>query len=100
MTKQAAIPRDADKFVVRMPDTMRERIANIAKKLKTSMNSAIIKGLTAWLDDLDEMEILLEGVRLLKTSLEQERKNIAAEREEIANLKSQLEGQLSGKGHE
>lgn len=100
MTKQAAIPRDADKFVVRMPDTMRERIANIAKKLKTSMNSAIIKGLTAWLDDLDEMEILLEGVRLLKTSLEQERKDIAAEREEIANLKSQLEDQLSGKGHE
>lgn len=100
MTKQAAIPRDADKFVVRMPDTMRERIANIAKKLKTSMNSAIIKGLTAWLDDLDEMEILLEGVRLLKTSLEQERKAIAAEREEIANLKSQLENQLSGKGHE
>lgn len=98
MTKQAAISRDADKFVVRMPDTMRERITEIAKKLHTSMNSAIIQGLTAWLDGLEELNCLLDGVRLLRTSLEQEKKEIAAEREEIANLKSQLEDQLSGKG--
>lgn len=100
MTKQAAIPRDADKFVVRMPDTMRERIAEIAKKLHTSMNSAIIQGLVAWLDGLEELNSLLEGVRLLKSTLEQERKAIADEREEVAKLKSQLEDELSGKRRE
>lgn len=37
--------RNADKFVVRMPDGMRERIAEVAKENHRSMNAEIIKRL-------------------------------------------------------
>lgn len=39
--------RSADKFVVRLPPGMRERIADVAKKLHRSMNSEIISRLEA-----------------------------------------------------
>lgn len=96
MKNQNAVSRDADKFVVRMPETMRERIFEIAKKLHTSMNSAIVQGLEAWLDKFEELTTLLEGVRLLRQSLEVEKKELATERKELADLKAKLETQLGG----
>lgn len=43
--------RTADKFVVRMPEGMRERIAEIAKGNHRSMNAEIIIGLEKLVDD-------------------------------------------------
>lgn len=43
--------RVADKFVVRMPDGMRERIADIAKSNHRSMNAEIIITLERLVDD-------------------------------------------------
>lgn len=42
--------RTADKFVVRLPDGMRERIADVAKESHRSMNSEIIARLEASLN--------------------------------------------------
>ena len=46
--------RTADKFVVRLPEGMRERIANVARSHHRSMNSEIIARL--------EQSLLREGV--------------------------------------
>ncbi|MBA1204749.1 MULTISPECIES: Arc family DNA-binding protein [Pseudomonas] len=50
MPKSQSLPvkssRTADKFVVRLPDGMREKIADIAKDNHRSMNSEIIDRLT------------------------------------------------------
>ncbi|MCW2291593.1 plasmid stability protein [Pseudomonas sp. BIGb0408] len=46
--------RTADKFVVRLPDGMRERIADVARQHHRSMNSEIIARL--------EQSMLQEGV--------------------------------------
>lgn len=43
--------RIADKFVIRMPEGMRERIAEIAKDNHRSMNSEIIRALESLVDD-------------------------------------------------
>ncbi|WLG99901.1 MULTISPECIES: Arc family DNA-binding protein [Pseudomonas] len=42
MTKAIYSSRTADKFVVRLPDGMRERIAEVARNHHRSMNSEII----------------------------------------------------------
>lgn len=48
MTKKPLPPSDlADKFMLRMPDGMRERIAEVAKANNRSMNSEIIARLEA-----------------------------------------------------
>lgn len=43
--------RTADKFVVRLPDGLRERIADVARNNHRSMNSEIIARLTRSLDE-------------------------------------------------
>ena len=43
--------RNADKFVVRLPDGMREKIASIAKTNHRSMNSEIVLHLERLVDD-------------------------------------------------
>jgi len=43
--------RTAEKFVVRLPDGMRERIAEIAQKNHRSMNSEIVLHLENLVDD-------------------------------------------------
>ena len=43
--------RTADKFVLRMPDGMRERIAGIAQQNHRSMNSEIVLHLENLIDD-------------------------------------------------
>jgi predicted transcriptional regulator len=53
-TKQAVYSsRTADKFVVRLPDDMREKIAELARKHHRSMNSQIIN----WLEICVELEM-------------------------------------------
>ena len=55
--KQATFSsRTADKFVVRLPDGMRERIADVARNHHRSMNSEIIARLEHSLIQLGEEE--------------------------------------------
>lgn len=48
--------RTADKFVVRLPDGMRERVGDAARKHHRSMNSEIISRLEASLRDSEEFK--------------------------------------------
>lgn len=45
--------RTADKFVVRMPDGMRDRLTLAAAAQFTSMNTLVIKALEQYLNSLD-----------------------------------------------
>jgi predicted DNA-binding protein len=45
--------RDADQFVVRLPDGMRDRIANIAEETGRSMNTIIVEALALQLDHVE-----------------------------------------------
>jgi len=58
--------RTADKFVVRLPDGMREQIAEVAKESHRSMNSEIIARLKKSLDNGEQtdgtVEVEGEGV--------------------------------------
>ena len=60
--------RTADKFVVRLPDGMRERIADVARNHHRSMNSEIIARLEQSLiqeDSLgDELNLRLDSPEL------------------------------------
>ena len=59
--------RTADKFVVRLPDGMRERIAEVAKTTHRSMNSEIVARLEASLPK--ETEQPVQGVALTMPQL-------------------------------
>lgn len=67
--KNTPISRKADKFVVRMPDGMRERFASYAGDKHLSMNTAIVQGLDSFLDGHAELEMLIAGTRLLQQQL-------------------------------
>ncbi|HEJ4407748.1 TPA: Arc family DNA-binding protein [Pseudomonas aeruginosa] len=67
--KSTPVSRKADKFVVRMPDGMRERFNDFASTKHVSMNTAIVQGLDSFLDGHAELQVLLDGVRLLKQQL-------------------------------
>lgn len=63
--KNYAASRDADKFVVRLPDGMRERIAEVAQASRRSMNSVIISRLEASLTPAGQHEIVPGEVKTL-----------------------------------
>ena len=90
MSKQTTISRNADKFVVRMPDEMRGRLVDLAKRLNSSMNSVIIFGLTSYLDALEELTIQLDALRLLRQSLNEKHEALDSQLAEVAELKAQL----------
>lgn len=93
MQKKTA-SKEADKFVTRMPDGMRERFQAYKRKRHISMNSAIIQGLDSFLDGHAELEALLAGTRLLNQSLTEQVKLLEQERAEVAELKAQLDALL------
>lgn len=94
MQKKKPTSREADKFVTRMPDGMRELFVAFAKKNHISMNTAIIQGLDSFLDGHADLEALLAGTRLLNQSLTEQVKLLEQERAEVAELKAQLEALL------
>lgn len=53
--------RDADKFVVRMPDDMRERMARVARLHFRSMNSEVLVALDWWMDRQTLMWLMLQA---------------------------------------
>lgn len=64
MSDQKEFPSDkADKFVVRFPDGMRDRIREMAEKASRSMNAQIIHMIQYYFEDTDEYEWLFnEGL--------------------------------------
>lgn len=56
--------RDADKFVVRLPDGMRDQVAAAATADDRSMNSLIVKALREYLDMQQRQQVLLGALVL------------------------------------
>lgn len=56
--------RDADKFVVRLPDGMRDHVAAAASADDRSMNSLIVKAIREYLDGHQRQEVLLGSLIL------------------------------------
>lgn len=56
--------RDADKFVVRLPDGMRDQVAAAAAADDRSMNSLIVKALREYLDMQQRQQVLLGALML------------------------------------
>lgn len=56
--------RDADKFVVRLPDGMRDQVAMAANADDRSMNSLIVKAIREYLDLQQRQQVLLGALAL------------------------------------
>ncbi|UUC17573.1 Arc family DNA-binding protein [Pseudomonas asiatica] len=56
--------RDADKFVVRLPDGMRDQVAMAASADDRSMNSLIVKAIREYLDIQQRQQVLLGALVL------------------------------------
>ncbi|WP_279933988.1 Arc family DNA-binding protein [Pseudomonas sp. GD03730] len=70
--------READKFVVRLPDGMRSQITDVSQADERSMNSFVITAVRNELAGRKEQALLLESLALLKAQLEQELATIQA----------------------
>ncbi len=80
--KQTYSSRTADKFVVRLPEGMRERIADIARSHHRSMNSEIIARL--------EQSMLQEGALDDDLSLANDRPELTLHERELLQRFRQL----------
>lgn len=60
--------RDADKFVVRLPDGMRDQVAIAAEADDRSMNSLMITALREYLDGRARKNALLDALTLAAES--------------------------------
>lgn len=56
--------RDADKFVVRLPDDLRPRVKAAAEESHRSMNTIVIEALRQYLDGQRKQELLLDALEL------------------------------------
>ncbi|MFK3971139.1 Arc family DNA-binding protein [Pseudomonas sp. NPDC087358] len=54
--------READKFVVRLPEGMRDEIAAAAHALDTSMNTIFIQSIRERLDNQQRQKLLLDAL--------------------------------------
>lgn len=55
--------RDTDKFVVRLPEGMRNRLADAALARHVSMNTLAVQALESYLDGHTELQIILGALR-------------------------------------
>ena len=60
--------RNADKFVVRMPEDMRLQMQRAANKQFSSMNTFIVQALAEKLDRDNRQELLLDALAFAATS--------------------------------
>ncbi len=60
--------RTADKFVVRLPDGMRDQVAAAAASDDRSMNSLIVKAIREYLDRNERANVLLDALTLAATA--------------------------------
>ena len=54
--------READKFVVRLPDGMRSQVEAAADQHDRSMNSVIVQALRQYLDGQQRQQLLLDAL--------------------------------------
>ena len=94
--KPVTVPRDADKFVTRMPDGLRERLIAYKDRHHTSINSVMVQSAESFLDNHEKLLDMLEGVALLRQSLIDQNNALLLERSELAEMKAQLKKQLEG----
>ncbi|MDS9589994.1 MULTISPECIES: Arc family DNA-binding protein [Pseudomonas] len=57
-----------DKFVVRLPDGMRDQVAAAAASDDRSMNSLIVKAIREYLDRNERANVLLDALTLAATA--------------------------------
>lgn len=57
-----------DKFVVRLPDGMRDQVAAAAAAYDRSMNSLIVKAIREYLDRNERANVLLDALTLAATA--------------------------------
>lgn len=65
------VPRDADKFVIRLPDGMRDQLDARSVLDGQSMNSVAVEALKNHLAIRAEQQIILEALVLLKQQLQE-----------------------------
>jgi predicted DNA-binding protein len=59
---QATTSRESDKFILRLPDGMRERLAEVAVSQGRTMNAVVIGALAEYLADAKSLESQLAGI--------------------------------------
>lgn len=69
--------RDADKFVIRLPDDIRPRLKAAAKDSERSMNGLIVHALREFLDGQDQQRLLLESLGLAIAAVNARKQPIA-----------------------
>ena len=65
----APTSRESDKFTLRMPDGMRERLAEVAESQGRTMNAVVIGALAEYLADAKSLESRLAGIEKAILSL-------------------------------
>jgi len=86
--------RTADKFVVRMPDDMRHRMARYARLHLRSMNSECLVAMEWWMDRQTLMWSMLQATERELTRLEQLHQREAREEAEILDAIAQRNPKL------
>ncbi|HLV16006.1 MAG TPA: Arc family DNA-binding protein [Pseudomonas sp.] len=76
--------RTADKFVVRLPDGMRDKIAEAATTNERSMNSEIVGRISRTFHDDAERQIIIDSMHHLNRQLTQAYEEIERLRAELA----------------
>jgi hypothetical protein len=61
-TSLAATSRESDKFILRLPDGMRERLAEVAESQGRTMNAVVIGALAEYLTGAKSVESQLAGI--------------------------------------
>lgn len=100
---RSGISREADKFVLRMPDDMRERMGRFANLHHRSCNSECIVAMEWWMDRQSLMWSMLQATERELTRLEDLRKSeeqntlddIAQRQPETAALIKQLKAMIN-----
>jgi predicted DNA-binding protein len=66
---RAATSRESDKFILRLPDGMRERLAEVAESQGRTMNAVVIGALAEYLTDAKSIESQLAEIRMVLQAL-------------------------------
>ncbi|WP_333919435.1 Arc family DNA-binding protein [Bradyrhizobium sp. CCBAU 45321] len=67
---QGSTGRDSEKFILRMPAGMRDRIAKMAAQNGRSMNSEIIAALEKYVEATDSISLLWDAIDELQKQID------------------------------
>jgi hypothetical protein len=66
---RAATSRESDKFILRLPDGMRERLAEVAESQGRTMNAVVVGALAEYLTDAKSIESQLAEIKMMVQAL-------------------------------